>query len=64
MNELVDWNLGIAIVPLISKGKSQKYVLIHGGKQCKTFAKWSTAESYFQKLSKTLKQKQKKGPIS
>jgi hypothetical protein len=63
-NELVDWKLGIAIMPLPSKSKTQQYVLLYEGKQYKTFNKWDTAEDYFNKLRKTLKQKQTKGPIS
>ena len=63
-NELVDWSAGIAIMPLPSKSKTQQYVLLYEGKQYKTFNKWDTAVDYFNKLRKTLKQKQTKGPIS
>lgn len=63
-HELVDWKLGIAIMPLPSKGKTQQYVLLYQGQQYKTFNKWDTAVDYFNKLRKTLKQKQTKGPIS
>lgn len=62
--QLVDWNLGIAIMPFPPNGKTQKYILLYEGKQYKTFRKWNTAEDYFNKLRKTLKQKQTKGPIS
>lgn len=62
--ELVDWAAGIMLLPLPKKSTTQEYVLLYDGKQHKIFRKWETALDYYNKLRKTIKQKQKQGPIS
>jgi hypothetical protein len=63
-HELVDWKLGVMLLPLPSKTDKQQYVLLYNNQQYKVFRKWDTAVDFYNKLRKTIKQNQTKGPLS
>jgi len=62
--QLVDWKVGIMLMPLPVKSGAEQYVLLYNNQQYKVFRKWDTAVDFYNKLRKTLKQNQVEGPIS
>jgi len=62
--QLVDWKVGIMLMPLLVKSGAEQYVLLYNNQQYKVFRKWDTAVDFYNKLRKTLKQNQVEGPIS
>jgi len=62
--QLVDWKVGIMLMPLPVKSGTEQYVLLYNNQQYKVFRKWDTAVDFYNKLRKTLKQNKVEGPIS